>query len=262
MLPLDEPFYSLHAVSRFRQEAREKWDYFVRDDVVYAPKKAQGNPLPQPGYLEQYLSRDIWFEILFGFRAAGYLHTCCAVLEFFDASAPSREGRHGQANGDTCEEPMFVGNPKLVQNRQLGILRGVPSMIRLNSLDDPNSIGQNVLRQAIEVLDALRAGVVKYGEGGVFVRLIGLQESQLPSDVIQGRPEVVGDVANNDREGQGWRGLRRELVDVVVDVLRIELATEFMGVFIDKSISLPFEFFKVYTRPLNLEPRTGDVRHR
>ncbi len=57
------------------------------------------------------------------------------------------------------------------------------------------------------------------------------------------------------------RRLRRELVDIVVDVLRIELATEFMGVFIDESISLPFEFFKVFTRSLNLEPRTGDVRH-
>lgn len=136
MLPLGEPFYSLHAVSRFRQEARELWDYFVCDNLVYAPEKFQANPLSQLGYLEQYLSGDMWFEILFGFCAEGHLHTMCAILESFYTSTPSGEGGHGQANGDACEKPMFVGIPEQVQNPQLGILRGVPSVIRLNSLDD------------------------------------------------------------------------------------------------------------------------------
>lgn len=261
MLPLGEPFYSLHAVSRFRQEARELWDYFVCDNVVYAPEKLQVNPLSQSGYLEQYLSGDMWFEILFGFRAAGYLHTMCAILESFYPPTPSGEGGHGQANGDACEEPMFVGIPKQVQNRQLGILRGVPSVIRLNSLNDPNSVRQNVLRQSLEGLDAGLAGVGEDGERRLLVRLLSRQQGQLPREVIEGRAEVMNNVSEYDRELERWRRLRRELVDIVVDVLGIELTTESIWVAIDESSGFPFEFFKVFTRPLNLEPRTGDVRH-
>ena len=261
MLPLDEPFYSLHAVSRFRQEAREQWDNFVCDNVVYTPEEGEFDPLAESGYLEQYLSGDIWFEILFGFRAAGYLHTYCAVLEFLDASATTGEGGNAKAGRYGREQAVLVGIPQEMKNPQGVILRGIPSVIRLNGLDDPKSIGQNVLGQAIEVLDAGPACVGKDGEGRLLVRLISLQESQLPSDVIQGRAQIMSNVTKDDGKLVGGRRLWRELVNEIRIITRIELTSRSVGVLLDESRSSIFEFFKVFTRPLCLEPRTRDVGH-
>lgn len=261
MPPLDEPFYSLHAVSRFRQEAREEWDCFICDNVVYAPEHVDFDSLSEPGYLEQYLSGDVWFEVLFGFRASGHFHTYCAILEFLDAPTTPREGRNAKSGGDRGEQAVLVSVPQEVENPQGVILRSVPSVIRLNGLNGSNSVGQNTLGQALEVVVAGLTGIDEDGEGGLLIRLVGLQERQLPSNVIQGGAEVVDNVANYNRQALGWRRLRRELVDIVIDVLTIEVTDRSIGVVLDEAFGFPLEFFKVSTRPLNLEPRTGDVRH-
>ncbi len=45
-----------------REEARESWDHFVSDKVVYLAKSAQWD-FEYPSFSEQYLNGNLWLEV-------------------------------------------------------------------------------------------------------------------------------------------------------------------------------------------------------
>lgn len=251
---------SLNEACRLRQKARESWDYFITNEVVYEAKGSEGHPFAGEGYLEQYLASKIWFEVVFS--PLGHSYTARAILESFNRSAGTREHGYELAARDFDVESMLVGIPEPIENRERMII-GISSVCWLKVCDVRDRVRQDIHCRVPEVGNASVRKVSDQRKGrvigGLTVRVGEVAEGKIPSNVVQGRTKVMDDIAEDGAKGDRGRTIRRDVIDHVVEVLRIEVSSESLRVSIKEDPRLPFEFVKVFARPFNLESRACDV---
>jgi hypothetical protein len=257
---LNHSLLSLNEACRLRQKARESWDYFITNKVVYEAKGDKAHPLTGAGYLEQYLTSEAWFEVLL--FPLGDSYAARAILEYLNLATRTGQHGYGLAARDLDIDPVLVGVPEPVENRE-GVVIGIPTMCWLKVSDVRDGVRQNVSRQVPEMANAPFREVPDQREGrlieGLAPRASKVAESEIPSDVIQRRTEIMDNITEHRAERDRRRAIGRDLIDDIVEVLRIELSSELLRVSIKESPRLPFEFVKVFARPFNFEPGACNV---
>jgi hypothetical protein len=71
----------------------------------------------------------------------------------------------------------------------------------------------------------------------------------------------VNNIPQDRSERRRGCGVWGNLVDHIVEVIRIELTSEVIRVSIKEGSYLPLKFVQVFTRPFNLEAGTRDIGH-
>lgn len=257
---LSNALASLNEASRLRQVARESWDYFITNEFVYEAQGDQSHPFAGAGYLEQYLTSEAFFELAL-FRP-GDSYPARAILEVLDPSAWGCDFGNVLAAGNLDIESMLVSVPQSVEDCE-GVNRGIATVCWLKINDVGNCIGQDVNDQSVEIIDAPAGEVLDQGKCCVpdrlTPRLDKVLECEVPGDMVEGRAEVVHNIPKHGAKRNRRRPVRSDLVNEVVEMLRIELASEVLRVSIKEGPHLPIEFVKVLTRPFNLETTACDV---
>jgi hypothetical protein len=206
----------------------------------------------------------MWFEIVFGVAVHGHTHKACAIVETMNPTARASELWDILSRRDCRVDPVLVRIPDGIEDSEF-VSGGTPSMIWLKVYDVGDCGGQYVLNESIELVDTVVRRVHDDREGCTVIGLTAssfeVQQGQIPRDVIEGRTEVVDNIAQN--RGERWRGcgIRGNLIDHIVEVLRIELMSETIRVSIKEGPNLPLKFVQVFARPFDLEAGTSDIGH-
>ena len=79
-------------------------------------------------------------------------------------------------------------------------LKVIPSLIRLQRLDNQNGLAGNVPGDAPKPLLASLRPLPVNGKGGITGRGVPAQQGQLPRELIKTRPQVVGELADQQRD--------------------------------------------------------------
>ena len=123
-----------------REEARELWDYFVCNEVIYFSEPFKGNFELAQVLAKQYLDGDLWFEVHWTFIKVDHreMHFNCIIERSprDEEILPSgkwesdieRIGIHGN-------RPVFVHRPELIKLPEGVILKGIPSEVRLKRIN-------------------------------------------------------------------------------------------------------------------------------
>ena len=175
------------------KEVRESRDYFVTDEVVYLLQSSEGDGV-DAGYVERYPSNEyaVWVFIRGKFEF-DYL----AVLEF----AKPLDGLSGDFGSrpkkDWRNDSMLVSIVEDSQDFKKTDLRPARTVIRLKALCSGDSGLRSTQKgfPAEEGSEVLQ-GVLQDGEGCICSGRSALGDN-VEGDVIQRRPEVVGDITHN-----------------------------------------------------------------
>jgi hypothetical protein len=102
------------------------------------------------------------------------------------------------------------------------------------------------LNQFVELLNTAWGGVEHDWEGrelvGFSASALEVEQSQIPSDVVKCRAEIVNNIAQDRSERRRGCRIGRNPVDHIVEVTRIELTSEVIRVSIKEDTDLPLKF--------------------
>ena len=147
MKPLDRP-------SQLREEARETWDYFLTEQVVYGSHLGEAEAVASLGYLEQYVHSEIWFECTLWIAPLRQAYAARMIFEYLNADlADSLYCSDVLAPGKRNVDSMLVSVPEFVENSEV-VGAGIPTVGWLKFYDSGDGIGQNVVDERPEMVDA------------------------------------------------------------------------------------------------------------
>ena len=241
------------------EKARESWDHFLTDELVYAVEPIKVDRDFKGGYVERYVRSHFQVELAFAYGIDGYL---VAIIE----AASSDDPRHvaeldhhlAKARDDFA---VLVDSVDLVEPPEMLYERPIASVVRLKAFDHFMGLREHVQEFPVSTTASIfeLAGVVEDGELCCTSRFSvpRVLERQLPSQVVKCRSEVVGDVPNSDAP------LRRRLsVDFEVkNVLRaftVVLGLDRVGLRVSSEELKDFRIqgVEMFLRPDDLEPNT------
>lgn len=245
------------------KEARERWDYFISDKIVYFEQGVGGDDAVDRGIpfsVSSYLKGDLWFENVAWFDE----EFCIAFLvEVHDDSRvgigkPDIRSRPGLGN-----DPMLIDIGNVTENGKQIKLRPIPSVVRLKLLNPPMGRGQDEFDMALAsalIEELLRS----FGQRELNSPLLGLREisacvpemllGERPGYMVERGAQIRNGISNLqpprvphagiDSDGGNSSTRKRPLSYIFVTDgdCRIE-----------KSPNTQLESIDVYMRPLNLE---------
>jgi hypothetical protein len=210
------------------KKVHKTWDNAVSQEIVYGPKTIRkAVPLTWPFIAKNYVEKKLWFEMFLRTVGNGNFQDYIAVIESANIKVTKlfrplitqifpHTSEHTQC--DNGEVPMLFDTPERMQSPQGVILRPLPSTIWLESLDNLTRLGWHTSRHSLENLGIRH---FKYGETSVVGRATLINDYKLPSQVLQGRPQVVNNITCQQINLN--RNVSRGLVPIYIDeILHIE----------------------------------------
>ena len=189
-------------------EAQEGWHYCVSDEVAYAGEVVNGERLEEgPSYIEDYISGNIWFEVITYPRGDAFgddnFHVAWTIKAHPEARIPWQETDAHLAEDDG-HDPMFVSIRQHTEEGKEFQFRPIRSVIWLKRFD-----GSTCLRH--DASDSPQAPVGKpllpvvNREGdssGLLVRQgistpFGMSHSECPSDMVKRLPEIPDNITDD-----------------------------------------------------------------
>jgi hypothetical protein len=184
-----------------REEARKSWPYFVSNVTVYLCDFFLGQLEGRSGGLDwfsEYESGNVWLDYhlrLSGQRPAELR----AIIEFVPAESVGMYD-HLEFGGASSEEAVLIEIAKLAQLPKGVIPKPCPSFVRLQIPDDVHCVGWKTLKLSIECCNTLRVIDVVDRELGFGVGGVGLEQRELPRELIKPRPEGISEVSCQERD--------------------------------------------------------------
>jgi len=242
------------------EEARKSWEHVVSDEVVYVCESTLPNFKRLPGaidWLTKYKLGRLWVELHFVLQGQrnGYFN---AIVEF----AGNKRGNgfrldDSEAQGSRIDRHhnVLVEVAKVVQLPQGVILKGCPSVVRLQLFDDHNRYAAHRFDRPVKLRPTLPTADAKNGEGRVSGWLGTIEQRELPRQLIQTGPKAVSELANEQRDG--LRHGTHLKPDDVAGVLNIVLFYD--GTVFTSPVSHKFrvESIEVLFRPAGFHIRIG-----
>jgi hypothetical protein len=169
-----------------------------------------------------------------------------------EVSAGRGKGRLGQT-GDRCEQSMvLVGNIEFVEN---------PEQVPFATLVRFDLINLFYSRRRRALYFSHPSGMVFRGsiedrETGLLSRSVPIGNNKLVSEMIQGAPEVVNNIASNDAN-LNRRSLNPRHIDRCIASLRIALGSKSIGFSIEESLPGNFQFREMLFGPFGFYQDEG-----
>src|SRR5207244_3188885 len=166
----------------------------------------------------------------------------------------SEFARHGSKEGR--ESPVFVWVGDVAEG-----LRPVASVVRLQRLDLCDMAAIEVVKPSSLAVTLEEVFCVINGKLSALLRAAGVEDSQLVDEVIEGGPEVVTDLADQDAKQQRWGDLR-PIAEQIFFAARLEVKEHQLALMVTKGLNLSFQLLKVFTCPrYALERAIKRMRH-
>lgn len=248
-----EPDLSAYTASyRLLEEARESWNYFVSDKVIYFLEPFRFTLNSPEGIAKDYLQRNIWIEchVTFQFRLKTQRNVHYAII--LEVAVPHNTGRKSKRDNRRVDwvdrdSHVLIDVAQFIQTPKQVALSGIPTVVRLKRLNDaPCLCGYAVSRLS-------QAFIVPLFQDGE-LSMLGIGQSQLckaPYKLIQRRPQIIKNIAhdkgNRVRNGLDPNGDSAALIfSIIIEDQRTRLR------FAESLQFLPQDF-KMYVRPGGLK---------
>jgi hypothetical protein len=251
---------ALHDPTWLWKEARESWDYLVTDELVYAVESIEthsvlGATLP----LEGYLNDQQFFEFTFSLGGGIY----AAMVEF----AKPEDMRASRNPGTDLQEIrndnlMLVDAIEFMEPPQIVNIRPIRSIVRLKLFDDWVGSGKNIpeLTPPSGGFLVELTGRVEDGEFRTSTRIISDKQSQLPSQMIEGRSQIESNIANQNPPAN-----RRLLANFKCEdfprLISIFYGDNGAWIQLHEVPEFPVKDIEVFLRPINLQPNVIQRLH-
>jgi hypothetical protein len=239
-----------------REEARESWDYFVSNKIVYFPESCGGDLELPHTFAEKYLHGNGWLEMHFTGEKQhqGEVHFN-VIVEVSDVGSPHFNGR-GKANvklgAVRGNSSMFVHVPEFIQLPEGVVPKGIFSQVRLKVVENICHCGWEktapLLVSGVPLLEDEKANsfLLSRRENS-----LGIRMSQPPSQLLKRGTEAAYEVSQ--QEGDGFRDESRTYVEYVERFFKICILPD--GAVLGRGEPLGDFFFqcaKVLFRPVGL----------
>lgn len=253
-----KPYQLYGDVFRVRKEARETWDYFVSDEIVYVVQEKNIETGTQPfNILNRYLNGNLWVELVFRHGIEGPLGECQHRALF----EPTPECNFVLGQGDNAlmedrnQDSMLVKPGQVIQDAQEKVWRGIPSIVRLKAFNDLSGVGSNRPGGADEHLRGGRS-ITEDGECDASLILFSpgnaRNKRQLPRYVIERRSEIRNNISDNQAPCD-WRFFCGPDTEFIYLPFRIIFHARGVRLAFDETIDSSFERADMYLRPMNLQ---------
>jgi hypothetical protein len=259
---------------RLLKEARESWDYFISDEIVYAAEIRDGQPLKRrEGYLDSYISGRLWFEVV-ARRVKGNPQRFMWLVESCPYGLPSCIESDVHLGTNEGNDAMFVFITQLPEDAEKFQFIPLRSIVWLKIIDSakdrvgnkiPVTLGYSPKKGVIRrtCVSAVFNGELDgpcplWSRSGSCVRDMLLDKR--PSDVIKGGPQVAQDIANKQFPVRSNSRINSKFISrgcfnsVVVDTIRkiqISLSTEGDLLIARGNTDTSIEITDVHIRPTN-----------
>lgn len=175
------------------------------------------------------------------------------VVEVETPHVAKSESLHGEHGANGLDDSVLIGVVNVVKQPQEVGFRLVPSTVRLKPLDECFLTRGEVLDESTSVVPiTIRGG--GDGKGCSVVRRRGLQQRQLPNELVESRPQIVHDIPDDDAPVLGRVVKNLGPKDALLG-LTVVIRDHSVGVSVDESLNSFLKGFEVHIRPANLESR-------
>jgi len=238
------------------KEFSESWVNVISDEVVYYEQITESESggiisltRNRRTYIESYLRRNLWLEILFEVRRNGQSEFYCALIEAFEPVNIEIFTRTRQPCGNRDSGCPRQDNSMLVNNisdmkypKRVHPLLPIRSIIRLNRLD----IRPDVLTEAFKSIDEFVIPIDKDWKANGSI----LPNSENPSDIVQSRTQSMNDFANQKppRDRILFDKIR---ADDIASILRVFINRDSVRLTCDEAFNFSIEDVKVFLRPID-----------
>jgi len=237
------------------KEFSKAWVNIISDEAVYHEQVLEG----QPGgvisfigngrtYIKEYLSGNIWLEILLKIRRCGEFELYTALVEVdesvhrevFGMSQASRDEKLGYTREN---KPMFVNVVDNGKNPE-GMSSRIPirSVIRLHRLD----VIPNIFAKFFESFSETSAVLDVNWEDSALTSL----DSERPSDVIKGATKTVSNFPYQKSPCERVR-LGEIRVEDIASIIRVFIDSTSVRLTCDEGLDFSVEDIKVFLRPID-----------
>lgn len=162
------------------------------------------------------------------------------------------KGRLSQTSDRGEQSTVLVGNIEFVENPEQ-----VPfaTLVRFDFVNRFNDRSRRALYFSDSMVMVFRGGIVDR-ETSLLSRSVPLSDNKLASEVIQGAPEVVNDIAS-DGTNFNRRSFDSRHIDRCTASLRIALGCKSIGFSIEESLPGNFQFREMLFGPFDLYQDEG-----
>jgi len=247
-------------------KARKGWDYFISDEVVYEGKLSDiESPKKLPTWIDYYRSGDLWFEVVghFPYPCGNQKHTLVLLLYANSGNSVVTTMESEMPRDDGWgDDSVFVPIRQILKVAEHYVIRPIPTVIRLKLFDlhmrssrekaniiPVETADKGIARQTLTSQRKRDDGLLLGSQG--FVHIGGVLDSERPSDIIKGCPQIRQNVPNNQGPIFLQFGLNGHLCNIA-DIVKFACFSN-GNLWLQQAVNTPFESLDVYIRPLNLE---------
>jgi hypothetical protein len=233
------------------EEARESWDNVVSDEIIYGSELSDPDLEPTTERVKKRFSEynvghlfiDLNFKLV-GQRN-GYFHCVTEIAPLPILGSKNPEFRIG---GVKRHDNVFVGDTQFVNYPEGISLVKLPSVIRLKRFYDGECGGKYILDGVPEPSDGIGRLAANGKRGSAARALADVEDSKLPSQLIETRSDSIGELSGEHCEK------RRDRFDLKPDdmslLLRIVLFGDSVTTSIKESLMFKFEFLQMDFCPI------------
>lgn len=195
----------LPAFFELRDEAKKRWHYLATDKFVYVSQILNRELYSSLFVSEEDFEVRPWIEahfILGGQRNAHY----CLVTEFpfLNPNSGRDFKKRAGIKRMNANDAVFTCIPEEIEPpERVGFVR-LPQRVWLKRLHEGNCVGVNADCGRIDFSLCARAVSRTYGEAGFAGRSLLANFGQVPCDMIEGRPQIIDEVAPDQSDADDF----------------------------------------------------------
>jgi hypothetical protein len=247
------------------EEARKSWENCISDKFIHFEQVAD----PQVGSLspftKEYFNGNAWIELYLRLKFERYLDYQ-VIIESRRLSNDSGVGielkqpitNHSMGS----DVPMLFNVPEIMESPKVIGFEGVSTIVRLKRPDH----GDRNLRNSEGFLGDFNLSFdgipFVNGEADSLRRSVTVEQGELPSKVIEGRPQRINEVGMDKCNLISESVIGREFkADDVISMLNVVIRNNLVMVRIFEDGDFFCQSVQMFFRPFHFEFRIEDARH-
>lgn len=248
-------------MSDLREEARQSWNYYFTDEVVYVekPLHVDVNSIRLSAEAQDWINAESWIEakIRFFDQRQNDYH----FMAIIEAAGPNYFSglKEPDIVGDSCKRNpmMLINDCQFVEPPERTVSIGIPCVVRLKFLNDPPSIVRHSFCMPGKCVRSLRGKFSDDRELRVGINLCVANDAQIPRDVIQCGTKAVKEIS--DKYEDPFRRIGKGDIQPELPFFRVVFFGENWGVQFVEGFNFGPCSFEMFMRPFGFEFRMGDA---
>jgi len=242
------------------KEARESWDHFISDEIIYGSESCHSDlertrgPADWHGvadWLAEYDLGRIWIELRM--KAVGQRNAQFNAIVESALRNNRHRGRHpsGKTPGIKGKDHVLINDADFIENPQGMLLKCRPSVVRLKRFNDCGCCGKDVLHGITKSLSGIGRDAADGERSGATWKFGGLQMElcQLPSQLVQPGSQSISELPHKHPDSFDSGQCMDLVPEDVMKGLYIVIARDSVRLGIKEPLNPVFDFIDLRFRP-------------